>query len=52
MSIDELRQAAGIRAVRELSPTTTVVEYANGHCSPATHLEIRLWKLLLELNGG
>lgn len=52
MSIEELRQAAGIKAIRELSPTTTVVEYVNGHCSPATHLEIRLWKLLLKLNGG
>ena len=48
MTLGELKQAAGIDGIRNISPATAVVEYGNGHCRPATELEQRLWTVLLE----
>jgi hypothetical protein len=47
-----LQEAAGIKGIREVSENTSVVEYASGHCRPASPLERRLWALLLGLNTG
>lgn len=37
---------AGIKNLRTVSPTTTVVEFINGGVRRATDLEVTMWSLL------
>lgn len=48
--MDQLRELAGIQAIRAVSAHTVVVEYPDGHTRPASPLERRLWALLLGFN--
>lgn len=45
MTEDEAKQKLGIKAIHR-HETTTVIERDNGHASPATHLEIKMWELI------
>ncbi len=46
MTQAELTTTCGVRALREVSPTTTVVEFSNGSVRPATGLEKLLWDVV------
>jgi hypothetical protein len=46
MTLDQLMSKTGVACIREVSPTTIVIEYTNGSAHPATELERVLWGIL------
>lgn len=42
----EIQEITGVKAIRKLSETTTVIEMMHGGIRPATPAEIAMWSLL------
>ena len=46
MTLSDLLSKTGVQCIREVSPTTTVVEFKEGGARPASDLEKVLWEIL------
>lgn len=46
MSIGDLQSQTGVRCIRTVSATTTVVEYMDGTVAPADPMVCKMWGLL------
>lgn len=49
MTLEGIKQELGIEGIRKVSEHTVTVVFNNGHVSPASALEIRMWNMIKKL---
>lgn len=47
--MNEIKHKLGVKGVRRISESTTVVEFEDGGAMPLTPFAVRMWDLLEEL---
>ena len=48
MTQQDLLARTGISGIRVVSENTRVIEFRNGHCRPATDVEVKLLAIILD----